>query len=496
MKRIISLLLMLAMLLSMVAVTVTAVADEPVTLYCVTGKHAGGIPASRDDDFVYTTILDRTGVAVILDDLQDYENALGNRISANDIPDLMYVEPDMAQSLASQGLLRDLSDMKETETWQHILATYGEDIDIPSNYYGDEMICIPAAMALGDYYYEIYTRADWNEKYGLKNPTTIDELYDYCKWIMENDPDGNGIADTVGFTCWGLTGLCAITAPYDVAFGNYLLIRDGKVTNTLLQPRMLEALETVKKFYTEGLIDPGMFSNSESKATTVSGKVGVVAMPWSNMDKAKYTKDYKQVTPEAQYLPIEAFDAGEGPRYTLAKHDIYVGQKMVVNADLSDEKFEALLKVLDYMTTEEGEMLVYMGLEGRHWQRNEAGEISAIAENATETNYTHEYQWMGRNDARYLALKFPEAAHSVEWGLRYNPLEYFNSSVVIDPDEYDLLTMEDYVKTQLIAFFKGDRPLSADEYAKFLDELYNIYDFQTYMDIATKQLVDLGLATE
>ena len=56
--------------------------------------------------------------------------------------------------------------------------------------------------------------------------------------------------------------------------------------------------------------------------------------------------------------------------------------------------------------------------------------------------------------------------------------------------------LEDYVKTQLIAFFKGDRDLSAEEYQKFLDELYNIYDFQTYMDIATKQLVDQGLANE
>ena len=169
---------------------------------------------------------------------------------------------------------------------------------------------------------------------------------------------------------------------------------------------------------------------------------------------------------------------------------------MVVSADISEEKYEALLKVLDYMTTEEGEMLVYMGLESRHWQKDANGEITQIAENAAETNYTHEYQWMGRNDAHYLALKFPEAAASVEWGLRYNPLEYFNSSVVIDPDDYDLPTMEDYVKTQLIAFFKGERELSEAEYAKFLDELYNIYDFQTYMDIATKQLVDLGLATE
>ena len=31
-----------------------AVAEEPVTLFCVIGKHAGGIPASRDDDSFQT----------------------------------------------------------------------------------------------------------------------------------------------------------------------------------------------------------------------------------------------------------------------------------------------------------------------------------------------------------------------------------------------------------------------------------------------------------
>ena len=496
MRHLVSLLLILSIMLNTSTVSLSAFAAEPVTLYCVIDKHTDGIPSSHSNDFVYSTILNRTGVAVILEDLQDYYTALNDRIADGKIPDLMCVSPDYAQQLASRGLLRDLSDMKKAETWKHILTTYGENIDIPANYYGNQMICIPAAMSLDDYYYEIYTRADWNKKYGLKNPTTIDELYEYCKWIRDNDPDGNGVADTIGFTCWGLTGLCAITAPYDVAFGNYLLIRDGKVTNTLLQPRMLEALETVKKFYSQDLIDPGMFATAESKASTLSGKVGVVAMPWPNLDLAKYTEQYKKVTPGAQYLPIEAFDAGEGPRYTLATHDIHVGDKIVVSADLSEEKYEALLKVLDYLCTEEGEMLVYMGLEGRHWKKNANGEIVQIKEYTAETNYIHEYQWLGRNDARYLGLKFPEAAHSAEWGLRYNPLEYFNSSVTIDPDDYDLPAMEDFVNTQLIAFFMGDRELNEAEYAKFLDELYNIYDFQTYMDIATKQLVNQGLANE
>ena len=34
---------------------------------------------------------------------------------------------------------------------------------------------------------------------GLDVPTTMDELYEVAKQFTENDPDGNGVDDTVGF---------------------------------------------------------------------------------------------------------------------------------------------------------------------------------------------------------------------------------------------------------------------------------------------------------
>ena len=51
--------------------------------------------------------------------------------------------------------------------------------------------------------------------------------------------------------------------------------------------------------------------------------------------------------------------------------------------------------------------------------------------------------------------------------------------------------MEDYIYTGMIAFIKGDRPIS--EYSDFLQELYSIYDLQTYMDVAVEQLTEMGL---
>ncbi|MCQ2453281.1 MAG: extracellular solute-binding protein [Clostridia bacterium] len=491
MKRIISLVLMMAMLFSLTGM-MTAQAEN-IVIYGVTDKHAGGIPTDREDDYVYTTIRDKIGVEVILDDLQDYDTALGARIVGGEIPDVMWLGPDQVQNFAASGYLKDISEIKGTEFWNHLLEAYGDNIDIPSNYYDGGMYCFPAAQPLGEQQFEIYVRGDWNEKYGLKVPTTVDELYDYCMDIVSHDYDGNGVIDTIGLTSYGLPGLACITAPYDVGLGNYLLIRDGKVTNSVLQPRMVEALTMLKKFYDSNLLDPGLMSNSSAKATVFSCNVGVSAVKWSNVHKQSYIDQWKAVCPEATYDVIEALDAGEGPRFTIVKHDVNVGDKLAVSADISDEKFEALLKVLDYMCTEEGKMLVYMGLEGRHWNYDENGMIKLVPENAAETNYVHEYQWLGRDEMTYLAAKFPEASKEVAWGLHYNILEYFNTSVIV-PDDFNLADMESYINTQLIAFYKGERDLA--EYDQFIQELYDSYDFGEYMNLATEQLVALGLANE
>ena len=276
--------------------------------------------------------------------------------------------------------------------------------------------------------------------------------------------------------------------------GNYVIIRDGKVTNSLLQPRMVEALEMCKKFFDEGLLDPDMFSsNSQVKAHVIACNTAVAAMPWSNILKAAYVAQYKEVNPEADYTWIGALSQGGDPCYGVAKYDKYAGDHAVINADVTDKELEAIFKVLEYMCTEEGMMLVYAGVENEHWTRNEDGSIALVPGADKLTNYTHMYQLLGRNDAFYLQVKFPEASEATAFGLATPRYIYYNTSVVL-PDDFNLADMENYVKTQMLAFIKGERPIS--EYETFVQELNDNYAFADYMKLATEQLVEQGLANE
>ena len=138
-------------------------------------------------------------------------------------------------------------------------------------------------------------------------------------------------------------------------------------------------------------------------------------------------------------------------------------------------------------------MLVYTGLENEHWTRNEDGSIALVPGSDKITNYTHMYQLLGRNDAFYLQVKFPEASEATAFGLATPRYIYYNTSVVL-PDDFNLADMENYVKTQMLAFIKGERPIS--EYETFVQELNDNYAFADYMKLATEQLVEQGLANE
>ncbi len=491
MKKLISLLLAAVMVLSFGLVN--AGAEEPVTIIAYTNSLANNAPADKADDFVYQTILARTGVDFQLIYLDEYDTAINARIMGGDDWHMFICNSDQMRTYAAQDMLLPLSGY--TDLLSTIYAAYGEDTDIQSLYYDGEMYAIPAAKAISDYYMLILVRQDWNEKYpDLKVPTTVDELYDYCYFLANNDPDGNSIKDTIGFTGWGIKGLSAITAPYDVVLGNYVIIRDGKVTNSLLQPRMVEALEMCKKFYDSGLLDPDMFSsNSQVKANTIACNVAVSAMPWSNILKASYVAQYKEVNPDAEYTWISALSEGGDPCYAVAKYEKFAGDHFVINADVTDEEREAIFKVLEYLCTEEGMMLVYTGLENEHWIRTEDGKVSAIPEKVKDTNFTHPYQILGRYDQVYLQIKFPEASEATAFGLSMPRYIYYNDNVAV-PDDFNLSDMENYVKTQMLAFIKGERPIS--EYDAFLQELNNSYAFEEYMNIAAEQLVALGLANE
>lgn len=488
--------LILCAVLALCCLAASAAAEAPIEITVAMNGTPTGWPASEDENFIQQQILEKTGVRFVMSPLDNYAQTLNLLVANDDAPDMFIVNADTMRTYAAQDMLLDLTPYKETGL-KCIFDKFGDSVDTPYLYYNDRMYMIPTNDYQDNAYYTMYFRQDWADKLNLQAPTTVEGLFEFCSAIAAADLDQNGQKDTIGFTGYGLQALDAIANAYDAGLGNYVIVRDNKVTSSLLQPGMKDALTMIRKFFEAGLVDPDILgAKSEIKAHTLSGNFSVSVMKWSDISKAAYLTQAHEINPDLVYGwcgPMASEIEGAESVYGILDYNRNTRDKYVINANVSEEKLEAIFKVLQYLCTDEGSMMVYVGLEGDHWQRNADNSITMTERGKTETLYAYKYQILGREEAAYLALKFPEAADVVAYCLNTPRYIIYNKSVEIPADFY-LSDLENYVNMQLIAFVKGERPVA--EYDQFIDELYKTYDFQRYLDICAEQLVALGYAAK
>ena len=474
MKKLISLLIVAAMLLGMCAF---AAAEEPVEVRVSVSSLGNGWPATLEEDWVYQKILKDINVSFKLELVDDYWNAMGTRM---DIYDAYMIDIDHLRTWGRDGALLDLTELKETK-----LASYYDWLGSTKLLYdgSKSQLCVTI-------------RQDWLDALGLKMPETIQDLYDVAYAFTYNDPDKNGENDTLGLTAakpsaTGVFLFDTILGSFDTAMGNWILIRDGKVTNALLQPGMVQGLEWCKKFVDAKIVDNDCLSTAGT-SQFVSGKVGMIGCTWPGIWKAYGQQQIHDVNPNAVTNFFTTLKSEVGAEPAMYQGDLNsTNAILAISADITDEKLDALIKYIDYITVGEGANLVYYGLEGEHWVYDEQGRIR-MTENATAANYISTYQLFSRKELEYLDAKFPEAKMVFDQTTAANRIWTYNS-LVVEPEGMYLSDMESYARQQLLDFIYGDRELSEAEYANFIQELNDMYQFDEYMAAAEEQLREQGI---
>lgn len=462
---------------------------EPITITVGVPELGKGWPATVEEDFVHTAILEATNVDVQFVPIDDYYTALNVQLTGGTAPDFFQADYDNMKAYVSQELIKPIDDYKADIA--SVIEYLGADYDNYTLYVDDEMYAFPYGSAGTPRYYGIYVRQDFLDALGCEAPTTVDELYDFCVTAMEKNLSGLGNTIPLGGKGWYPYDMIAST--YGVHLGNYVIIEDGKVTNTLLNENMENALTAVKRFYDAGLIDPDTFNGGTGGEHMRTGYVAIGSNQWVPIWKQAYLNILAEVNPNASWALVDPLQSNIGTGsepFGMVDYNSNNTAKYVVNYDTSDEKIAAFVKVLNYLATEEGKMVSWMGIQGTHWDYDDTGKAVILEGMADLVNYVSTYQMIGRNDQEYLTLKFPEASEAIAYGNEMERCTKYNDALDV-PETFYLDDMETYVTDQLFAFIKGDRPIS--EYRDFVQELYNVYDLQSYMDLATEQLTSMGL---
>ena len=488
MKKLISLLLTVAMLLSLCSF---AAAEEPVEIRIAVNTLGNGWPADPADDFVYQKILKDIGVSVKFDLVDNFYESMGTRM---DVYDMYRIDIDHLINWSRQDLLLDLAPYKDNE-----LADYFDwlgSTQLNAAYVDGKLYGLPQLYDGSKSQLNVTVRQDWLDALNLKMPETVQDLYDVAYAFTYNDPDGNGQDDTLGLTAQkpssgGIFLFDTIMGSFDTALGNYIIIRDGKVTNTLLQPGMLEGLKWCKKFVDAKIVDNDALTTTGTDKF-IAGQVGMNAVTWPGVWKQYGQDKIHGVNPNAVTNFFTTLKSEVGAEDAMFTGDLSTTNViMAVNADISEEKLQAVFKYINYIIGEVGSELIFYGIEGDHWVRDENGNIH-MTENATAANYISTYQIFSRKELEYLKVKFPEAQHVFEATTAANRIWTYNS-LVIEPEEIYLEDLESYARQQLLAFIYGERDLTQEEYDKFIGELNDDFQFDVYMDAAAEQLAAYGL---
>lgn len=344
------------------------ITDKPIEIgVMMPGRPEG--PISNDMPLV-KEMTKKTGISFKWEqapsDDKQYLEKFNILVASGDIPDLMiYSDKELLTRGGTNGVFEELTPY---------ISKYMPNVKKKMDEKGIEKLIktddgkiyyLPRMTAVKTANVQIF-RQDWLDKLSLKAPTTQDELYNVLKAFKEKDPNGNGKADEIPFTCRGkLTSLTPFFESYGIFSKEAFFVENGKVKYSYTDPRYKEGLKFVNKLYKEKLIDNEYATNDlniwQSRLTN-----GTSGMTYDMFIRVEFLNNIlKKADPKGNYVGAAPLKNTAGKVETKDQQNP-VGAGTVVSSK-SKYKVE-IAKFLNWMYSEEGIMLTNFGIEGNTYQ--------------------------------------------------------------------------------------------------------------------------------
>lgn len=319
------------------------------------------------------------------------------RLAQGNLPDLFFrcaMSDNEVTSLASAGQLVDLGNLLN-ENAPNFMALVEKDpsilasiMDADGHVYTLPQITTPSITS------HLILNVKWLENLGLKMPTTRDEYYEVLKAFKEQDANGNGNPDDeIPLSAVGLGGFTDLMHSFGVYIDNYygMFVYPGNtnVECSYIADGMKEALTWLKKLYDEGLIDPESFSQSGDTYTVkgTSNTLGSlrVAGAFVNVGNDLHF-DYRGLAP----FPDQNGNCLINKRHAAG------GNQFCITSNCSDPAMA--LRWVDYLYSEAGTTLVWLGVEGVSWEWKDAEKTTwrwIKPDDMTMQQFRHSYAIQG-----------------------------------------------------------------------------------------------------
>ncbi|WP_135553438.1 extracellular solute-binding protein [Paenibacillus cymbidii] len=296
-----------------------------------------------------------------------YNEQLRLKMAAGEYPDFYWTGGFANEETLANGMVQPLNDL---------IDKYGPNLKkiIPQSAWDavtlkGQIMAIPRFAAGGtDTDRLLYVRKDYLDKVGAKIPTTSDEFLDMLRLLRDKDPDGNGKNDTIPFGGrqsfgWmeNIFGMWGVDPSANTVYNN-------EVIPGYLHPNMKKALEFIRTMYKEKLLDQEFLSNTGSIFSQKVNSGQIASYNHTVEQVADYQKAIqdanKNVKVDVVAIPTPHGTGYEGP-VGNRKNPISVSTIVMKTS----KNPEAVVKLFDWMASEEGQVYVDLGIEGDTYRK-------------------------------------------------------------------------------------------------------------------------------
>lgn len=331
----------------------------------------------------------------------DWRETMRVWVNSGDAPDLMFYDVSYLElkDWAEQELISKIPYDGFAEKYPNLYSvidasgandTFVERLDglyvLPHTIYSD-----PPTRPLVNHP-SLTLRKDWLEKLGLevKDRYTLDEVIAYGAAVHEaTDLPGMVPGKTYGLdgtNLSNLTGLFFVCNPYYNTFKYDT--EKGEYVWGAADPSTLDALKAMRKAWESGALHREFYVDTNRD-------------PWNNIPQGLYGGTFDAGTPGVFLTGNSKFIAVEGNSpdnlifAALLGNDGIAHNREIVNywtghvfgPKVSEEKMTRLLEMMDWMASDAGQRLVQLGLYGTDWKRDASGDIVITRAQNTDNSY-------------------------------------------------------------------------------------------------------------
>ncbi|TVY00318.1 extracellular solute-binding protein [Paenibacillus cremeus] len=213
----------------------------------------------------------------------------------------------------------------------------------------------------------VILRKDWLDNLNLKEPETVDELYQVLKQFTYNDPDKDGLQNTIGLSDRSdLTFGAFKTLSSYFGTPNNWTVSGSKAVPDFKTPEYMQTMDYMRKLVNENLVnsDFAVTSKQVQRFAFISGKAGVYI--GSLADAPRLLDELRKLNPNAKLSAVNRISGpkGDGIWSIPSYSGVFLFSKSSIK---TVDELKSILAFFDRSMDADVSNLLKYGIQGEHY---------------------------------------------------------------------------------------------------------------------------------